>query len=168
MGIAKYFWDLNVKALKEVKGILQKPNHPKFNQRMVTFLSRCDQPKEVFAIIPRNKFVKAWPAIKSYWAKVSQRSDFRDWWQTIYEQLLEECGIKQKLPKGEAFDLFKKIGLMIREARINRGLSQKELSLLARIKQPEISKIEEGKKNITISTLARFCRVLDIHQINLD
>jgi predicted transcriptional regulator len=39
---------------------------------------------------------------------------------------------------------------------VDQGLSQKELSLVIGVKQPEISKIEEGKKNITMSTLNRF------------
>jgi len=44
-------------------------------------------------------------------------------------------------------------------------LSQKDLSLIVGIKQPEISKIEDGKKNITILTLAKFCKVLNIKKI---
>lgn len=167
MKIAKYFWDLNEQALRQTGGILINPRHPKFNQRMVALLSRCDQPKELFSFIPKDKFIKAWPGIKSYWIKISRKSEFRDWWQTIYEQILEERGIKQRAPKGESSGLFKGVGALIRKARISKGLSQKELSLLTGIKQPEISKIEEGRKNITIATLARFCQMLNIHQVTL-
>ncbi|MCU0651986.1 MAG: helix-turn-helix transcriptional regulator [Candidatus Omnitrophica bacterium] len=144
MKIAKYFWDLKKGALKETCSILKNPLHPQFNQRMVTLLSRCDKPGEVFLFISKNNFIKAWPGVKLYWSKINRKSDFKDWWQTIYEQLLEKRGIKQRKPKGEPSLFFKKIGMLIRQARVERGLSQNELSLLTKVKQPEISKIEEG------------------------
>ena len=53
----------------------------------------------------------------------------------------------------------------IRDARIQRGLSQKQLALRIGMKQPDISKIEEGKKNITLFTLNRLCRVLGIEKM---
>ncbi|MBM3244824.1 MAG: helix-turn-helix transcriptional regulator [Candidatus Omnitrophica bacterium] len=166
MKIAKYFWDLNERALKEVPGILRNPGHFQFNQRVVSILSRCDKPKEVFSVISKKRFIKSWPAIKTYWVRIERRSEFRDWWQTIYEQLLEKQGIKQMPPKGEPSFSLKEIGALIRRERINKGLSQQELSLLTRVKQPEISKIEEGKKNITLVTLIRLCRALNIQQVN--
>lgn len=162
MNVAKYFWDLNRAALKEVRSILKNQRHTKFASYMVTLLSRCDRPKELFSFISKNKFITAWPQIRSYWAKVQRGSEFRDWWQTIYEQLLEERGIKKTVQTGEAFYLCKEIGKRIRQSRIDKGLSQQELSVLIGIKQPEISKIEEGKKNITIATLSRFCKALNI------
>jgi len=167
MKIAKYFWDLKGSALRETPRMLKNPSHPQFNQRMVTLLSRCDKPEEVFSFISKNNFVKAWPGVKSYWVKIDRKSDFKDWWQTIYEQLLEKRGIKQKKPQGEPSLFFKKIGILIRKARVEQGLSQNELSILTKVRQPEISKIEEGKKNITIATLTRFCKVLDIRKINI-
>ena len=38
INIAKYFWDLNKKALKETEDILKNQAHPKFKARLVTFL----------------------------------------------------------------------------------------------------------------------------------
>lgn len=167
MNIAKYFWDLNEGSLSETGKIIKKPGHPKFARRMVTFLSRCDNPKELFSVISKNEFIIAWPKIKAYWIKVARKSDFRDWWQTIYEQLLENKGIKQKGPVGESSVLLKNIGSKVRKARLNEGLSQREFSLISGIKQPEISKIEEGKKNITMATLARLCKALGIRKIDV-
>lgn len=167
MKIEKYFWDLNKTALRETVNILKRPSHPKFAIRMVTILSRCDRPKELFSMVPKEVFIKSWPTVRSYWVRVMRKSEFRDWWETMYEQLLEKQGIKGRRPKGEASELFKDIGRLIRQERIEKGFSQKELSLLIGIKQPEISKIEEGKKNITMATLARFCKVLGIRRISL-
>ena len=167
MNVLKYFWDLNEKALKETEKIFKNPAHSKFTGRMVTLLSRCDQPKELFSLISKKEFIEIWPKIRSYWVKVARESDFRDWWETIYEQILEESGGKSKKPKGKPSTLFIKIGRLIRDVRIRKGLSQKELAIKAGMRQPDISKIEEGKKNITTTTLARLCNILDIKKIEL-
>ncbi len=79
MKVSKYFWDLNEKALQETKKILKNPQHPKFIGRIVTFLSRCDQPRELFSLISKKEFIEIWPKIRSCWAKVARESDFRDW-----------------------------------------------------------------------------------------
>ena len=167
INISKYFWDLNKRAVIQTEKILKDPGHPKFAQRMVTFLSRCDQPKQLFSLISKKEFIGIWPKIKSYWIKIARESDFRDWWQTIYEQLLEEYGIKQRIHKGKPFALSLKIGRLIREARVSKGLSQNELAVLIKMKQPDISMIEDGEKNITLETLARLCKALDIKRIDL-
>lgn len=164
--ISKYFWDLNEEALKKTEGILKSSGDPKFIMRMVTFLSRCDQPKELFSLISKKEFIEFWPKIRAYWRKIAQKSEFRDWWETIYEQILQEYGLKKKV-KGKSPISFLKIGRMIREARIQVGLSQKELASMVAMKQPDISMIEEGKKNITLETLLRLCRVLDINTVDL-
>ena len=165
--ISKYFWDLNEKALKETEKIIKNSQHPKFAMRMVVLLSRCQQPNELFSFISKEEFIKGWPKVKSYWKKVARSSDFRDWWQTIYEQLLQKDILGQKISKSKAFDVSIKIGRMIREARIKKGLSQEELALKSGIKQPDISKIEQGKKNITLETLALLCKALEIKNLQL-
>lgn len=167
MIISKYFWDLNEKALKETEKILKDPLHPKFPIQMVIFLSRCQQPKELFSLISRKEFIEIWPKIRSHWIKIARESDFRDWWQTIYEQLLERYEVKLKKPKGKSSALFLKIGKIIREARIQKGLSQNELAFRVRMRQPDISKIEEGKKNITLETLFCLCKALEIKKLEL-
>ena len=167
MSIEKYFWDLNQKALKETREIIKDPDHPKFAGRVVTLLSRCDKPDELFSIIPRRKFVETWPRIRTYWIKRIRRSDFRDWWETIYEQILEKDQHKQRKAKGGTPVTFRSLGIKIRDARIQKGLSQKQLALRIGMKQPDISRIEEGKKNITLFTLIRLCKVLGIEKINM-
>lgn len=165
--IAKYFWDLNAKALKETKAILKDINHPKFRERTVRLLSRCDKPDELFALISKADFIAAWPKIKSYWQKMEPESDFRNWWQTIYEQILARENKTEILPKGSAALNFIQIGREIRRARINKGFSQSDLALRAKMKQPDISKIEEGRKNVTLATLFSLCKVLGIEKINI-
>ncbi len=167
VNISKYFWALNEQALKETEKILKDSQHPKFAARMVTFLSRCDQPKELFLLMSKQEFIEIWPKVKSYWSKIAHTSDFRAWWEAIYEQLLEEYRDKQKRPKGKSSALFLKIGKLIREARIEKGLSQRELAFKAGMKQPDISMIEKGKKNITMETLTCLCKILEIKKLEL-
>lgn len=164
--ISKYFWDLNKRALKETIDILRNPGHPKFVSRLVTLLSRCDKPRELFSFISKKRFIESWPKIQRYWTKVQQESEFRDWWKTIYEQLLQKYSKKEKTPKGRPLELSLKTGGIIRDARIRMGLSQMELASKVGMKQPDISRIEEGEKNITLKTLAALCKVLGIKRIN--
>ena len=158
---------MNEKALNETIRILKRPNHPKFAERMVTLLSRCDKPKELFTLIPKEEFTQNWPKIRSYWKKTAKVSDFRDWWETIYEQILEKYGQRVGKPKGEPSKVFEKFGQLIKNARVQKGFSQKELAVRVGMKQPDISRIEEGRKNITIATLIRICSILDIKRIEL-
>ena len=165
--IAKYFWNLNEKALKETGKILKNPKHPRFKERLVAFLSRCDKPKELFSLVTKQEFIEAWPSVKTYWRKLSVASDFRNWWQTIYEQMLRQQKTKRITPKGKAPASFAKIGKLIRTVRVRSGLSQSELAARVRMKQPDISLIEAGGANITLETLTSLCRVLGIKKIKL-
>ena len=164
--VAKYFWDLNKGALKETEVILKNPHHPKFSVRLVSFLSRCEKPKELFALISKKEFINAWPKVRLYWMKIARESDFRDWWQAIYEQIAKDASGK-KLNKGRPSAVFLKIGRKIRDARLQRRLSQTALASTVGMKQPDLSKIEEGKKNITLETLAGLCKALGIKKIRI-
>ena len=167
MNISKYFWDLNKKALRQTQGIIRNPKHPRFIPRITVFLSRCDRPRELFSLISKKDFVETWPKIKACWLKLAQESDFRDWWETIYEELLGKYKSTHKGPKGKPSALFYNIGRTIKKVRVQKGLSQKELSLIIGMRQPDISIIEKGKKNITLETLSRLCKVLEIKKIDI-
>jgi len=106
MRMAKYYWDLNDKALKETRRVLRDPKHPHYFKRMVTLLSRCDRPKELFSILSKKQFIESWPKVRSHWMKVMRHSDSRDWWETLYEQLIEPTKIKSTKPKGGAPSFF--------------------------------------------------------------
>jgi len=159
--ISKYFWDLKDKALTETVHVLSNPQHPKFPMRMVIFLSRCQKPKELFSILSKVEFINSWPSIYNYWRKVEKKSDFRDWWQTIYESMLpiRKSGIRIKADYSSQFS---NIGSYIRKKRLEQGMSQNQLALKLGMIQAHISRIEEGKMNITLATLMRICKVLKI------
>lgn len=164
MNIAKYFWDLNQATLQETRRALHDSTHPRFLERMVVLLSRCDKPKELFSLLPKETFVDAWPRIRSYWLKRARQSVPRDWWETIYEQVVQASG---QTPQGMHSELFRKVGNAMKERRIELGLSQKQVALQTRVSQPTISQIEEGKKNMTLLTLLRLCRVLGMKSLDV-
>ncbi len=165
--IAKYFWDLNEAALKETARIVRTPRHPAFPQRMTTLLSRCDTPKELFAIISQKTFVDAWPRIRAYWAKRARQSDARDWWETLYERLVERDRHAAITVTGGPPAMFRTLGRLVREARLAKGLSQHQLAFCVGMRQPDISRVEEGKQNVTLLTLMRLCKALGLTKISI-
>lgn len=166
MNIRKYFWGLNPNAIKETEKTIRDPSHPRYPEKMQVFLSRCDKPKELFSIISKKKFIESWPMIRRFWIRHGQAEDFRAWWETVYENLTKEEG-KEKIIKGSPSELFKKIGKVIKSKRIENGLSQKDLAFRTGLKQPDISKIEQGKANITLKTFIRLCKILGIDSVSL-
>jgi UDP-N-acetylglucosamine 1-carboxyvinyltransferase len=166
MNIRKYFWDLKPEALDETLEIIKNPWHPKFPERMVRLLSRCDEPKEIFSIIDKKDFIQFWPRIRQKWGRTNQSPDFRAWWETIYENLLKGQIVKKSLT-GTRLEEIRRIGRIIKEAREAKDWSQKELGHRVHMRQPDISAIESGKQNLTIETLIRIGRVLDINEVTI-
>jgi DNA-binding XRE family transcriptional regulator len=165
--ITQYFWDQKGSSLKETYRILKNPAHPQFPQRMTELLTRCSRPKELFSVISQERFVQSWPRVRAYWIKRLRWSEARDWWQTIYEQLAEGAFRRSARIEGGTPDFLRNLGNRLKEARIERGLSQRQLALQVGVKQPDISRMEEGKKNITLFTLVRICKVLGIRSIDI-
>ncbi len=164
MKITRYFWDLNEEAWTQTQRTLRNPVDALFPQRTVTLLSRCDQPKELFSILPKEKFVEAWPKIRSYWIRRARHSHSRDWWETLYEQMAAPT---EAQTTSRPSVVFGKVGQTIKEKRVERGLSQKQLAQQTQLSQPAISQIEEGRKNITLFTLVRICKVLGIKTLDV-
>ena len=59
------------------------------------------------------------------------------------------------------FEAAIKLGLQFRDARVARGLSQRELSERSRVRQADISRIERGAGNPTEATLQRLASALE-------
>jgi transcriptional regulator with XRE-family HTH domain len=55
------------------------------------------------------------------------------------------------------------IGSQVRDARLRRGISQMDLALELGIDQNYISKVENGKINISIESLMTICYYLDCY-----
>ena len=75
---------------------------------------------------------------------------------TNFNDLLAEKLKDKKFKKDwDSFDNEYKVYKALIEARKSAGLTQKELSAASGIAQSEVSKIERGKKNITLETLEK-------------
>ena len=54
------------------------------------------------------------------------------------------------------------VGARIRELRVERGLSQEKLALIADVDRTYIASVENGKRNISIETLEKIILSFDI------
>jgi HTH-type transcriptional regulator / antitoxin HipB len=54
-----------------------------------------------------------------------------------------------------------KIGEMLKQARLERGLTQEELAVRLHTKKTAISRIENHAEDIRLSTLERYAKALD-------
>ena len=69
----------------------------------------------------------------------------------------------KKAIRPEMVTIAQRIGFQIREARIGKGLKQKDVAQRARIPASKLSKIENGRnKTIDVSTLFRIARAMDV------
>lgn len=161
MNIKKYFWDYNPKAVKEISEIIKNPEHPKYASTMKKLLSRCDKPKEIFSVIDKDVFINSWSKIKKYWQKTAHSLDFFYWWQSIYENIAK-VPLKEK-PAKKLIEIGKKI----KNIRIEKGISQQELSKLTGITQADISRIERGFTNFKIMRLLKILKILKIDNLEI-
>ena len=164
MKIAKYFWDLSDSALQETEQVLKNPHHPRYNERMMALLARCDKPNELFGLIDKEQFIQSWPGVRAYWSKRARTSVQREWWDALYEQIAKTHAPKQF---GSPTQRFRRIGEQLRKKRIETQLSHKQLASLTGLTQSAVSQIEEGKKNVTLLTLLRLCQVLKIKSLEI-
>jgi len=64
-------------------------------------------------------------------------------------------------------ELLLALGKQIKKARLAKGVSQKELSYTCAIEKSTLSKIENGKINISYFTLARLSQCLEVNMKDL-
>ena len=60
-------------------------------------------------------------------------------------------------------DIQKYIGKKISEIRTNNNQTQQDIEFLTGIDSAEVSKYESGKRNLTLKTLMKFARALQVH-----
>lgn len=70
------------------------------------------------------------------------------------EQHYGKKGTKKRVKLEEGFEVFK-IGALIQEARLEKGLTQEELAFKCGTTKSYISKIENNIKEVRISTLQK-------------
>jgi len=64
-------------------------------------------------------------------------------------------------------DLKQQIGAAIRAKRTELGMSQEDLGLRIGLDQGYVSRIEQGKRNLTLDTLEEICKVMGVKAAEL-
>ncbi len=62
----------------------------------------------------------------------------------------------------EDLQLLTEVGAKIKKVRIGKKLSQNELAMLCKFEKASMSRIEAGKTNVTLLTLYKISRALDV------
>jgi transcriptional regulator with XRE-family HTH domain len=57
------------------------------------------------------------------------------------------------------------LGARIRELRLKKNLTQNELAMLCNFEKASMSRIESGKTNVTILTLKKISKALDVELV---
>jgi len=73
-------------------------------------------------------------------------------WKRIKDEVYGEKGTKRRDDLERDFETFK-IGLLLREAREKRNLTQEQLGQIINKKRTYISRVENDGSNITLKTL---------------
>jgi len=165
--MAKQAWLWDRKDIdSEIKEILKEPGHPRFVYFAALLLERSNEPGVVFSqYIEKIVFCRHWPRIKKRMRKNAWANKRIIFWDAIYRRLYKKFkadGVKfrthQKEDKGK---LCKMIGNMIRKARTERGMTQKEFAGKLQVTQQFVSLLELGRENISINTFERMANVFD-------
>lgn len=155
-----WLWDKNI-SKKQVIGILSNPEHPQFISLSSLLLSRKNIPQEVFRdYLKPEEFCRYWTEIKRKMRKDAWNNPRIEFWQAIYEKLLEKYRAKgiNIFSKGKTTmvnEFCRWIGERIKVLRKQRKLTQKMLAKKLNISQQMISRIESGRENISLLTLKR-------------
>ena len=153
-----WLWDSRLDE-KKVKKILEDENHPKFNLYTEKLLSRVSDPRVVFDFISEVSFCKKWPGIKRRMKRDRWLRDRVIFWQTMYERVyekLKEKGIK--IREHEEIKISQerlRLAHQIRDIRMKSGYTQKDMAKRLGVIQQYISKIENGRENVSVDTLKR-------------
>jgi DNA-binding XRE family transcriptional regulator len=155
-----WLWDRKT-SLSKAKGILKDSGHANFLSLSSLLLSRKNSPKEVFkAYLKPKVFLSNWKKIKRQMRRDYWNNPRIEFWQAIYEKLREKYNEKGMLPvkkviRGPKQEFMQLIADRIRLCRKQKKLTQRGLAKRLKISQQMISRIEQGRENISILTLKK-------------
>ena len=158
---SNWLWDRKT-SVNEVKKILRNPKNEKFLKFAALLLSRENSPKEVFTkyLKPIN-FCRNWRLIKKVMRKDNWNEPRIEFWQAIYEKLLEKYRRKKIQINGfekevkPIDELCQAVGGKIENIRKQKGFTQKQLAKKMKVSQQLISRAESGRENISLITLKK-------------
>jgi DNA-binding XRE family transcriptional regulator len=154
-------------SLSAAKAILRDPGHRRFYVLAALLLARNNEPAGVFReYLKPLVFCEQWPRIKKSMREDKWNDPRIVFWQAIYEKLLDKYrkkGIALRKDLRVVKDpLCAKTGKLVRDTRKSQGLSQKDLAKRLGISQQVISRVEKGRENVSLATLANITRALGV------
>ncbi len=168
-----WLWDKKFSP-QQAKEILNKPVNRHFVLLAALLLSRNNSPREVFkGYMKPIIFLENWNKIKRQMRKNSWNDPRIEFWQAIYDNLkakYRKQGIKftDSHPQVKTIEpVCKSIGDKIKIVRKQKGLTQSDLANRLKVSQQIISRIEQGKENVSILTLKKISDGLNV-QLHLD
>lgn len=157
--VRDWLWDRKI-GVQKARSILRNPKDKQFLALAGVLLSRKNTPQEVFrGYLKPQDFLMHWSGIKRQMRKDSWNEPRIEYWQAIYEKLKEKYErrgivISKPSPAGAPQNEFcKSIADKLRMVRKAKGLTQGELAKRLKISQQMISRIEQGRENISMLTL---------------
>lgn len=155
-----WLWDRKI-SLYKAKKALKEPNHTHFLSLSALLLSRKNAPKEVFGVyLNPELFLQNWIKIKRQMRKDYWNNPRIEYWQAIYEKLRDKYKIKgilpmKKKPERPQEEITQLIADKIRAFRKQKKITQGDLAKRLKISQQMISRIEQGRENISLLTLKK-------------
>ena len=160
-----WLWDRKISDAG-AKKIMKDTGSKEFVPLAALLLSRNNDPKDVFRhYLDPLVFCRQWAAIKRRMRKDKWSEPRIVFWQAIYENLSDKYRKKGIIFRGEVPQVKEPLcyttGKQISDIRREQGLSQKEMAKKIGISQQLISRIEKGRENVSVSTLANMARALN-------
>lgn len=156
-----WLWDRRT-SLRRIRQIFGNPDSPEYIRWAALLLSRKNIPKEIFSeYIEPLDFCRRWPQIKRLMRKDSWNNPRIEFWQAVYENLMQRYKGKQILirqKKGVPNGLCREAGDLVKNLRIKSGITQEDLAHRLGVSQQLVSRIEKGYENISLVTLGKIAR----------
>jgi DNA-binding XRE family transcriptional regulator len=157
-----WLWDRKI-SLPMVKAVLKNPADPRFFSLAGLLLARKNNPREVLkGYLTPLIFLQNWQGIRKAMRKDDWNNPRIEYWQAIYEKLSDKYKkkgiviLKKPAKVNPKNEFCKTVGNSLRQARIQKGLTQKELARKLKVSQQLVSRVESGRENLSLRTLKNF------------
>lgn len=162
-----WLWDRKT-SVNSAKKILRNPDNKNFLGFAALLLARQNSTREVFTqYLNPIDFCRNWQKIKRVMRRDNWNNPRIEFWQAIYEKLIEKYRNKKirindfKKQAEPVDELCRTVGNKIKNIRKQNGLTQKQLAGKMKISQQLISRIENGRENISVIALKNVAAALN-------
>lgn len=159
-------WDVR-RSDGQIRQILKNTEHASFIYYASLLLARTNVPREVFGeYLEKEAFCVQWPRIKRRMRKNRWDQGRIQFWEAIYRHVKEDLkakGVRLRRPASRRpvpGSLRLRIGKRIHEIRRAKKMTQKDIMRTTGLTQQHISKIEQGRENVSLDTLDRIQKCL--------